>query len=253
MVGSALCEAETPGYVYRFEAFDENQLGEGLLALRAVATHQGFERAPIDRKAIEALARTASGKIKTLDDLKACLAGIKPNALKQELAGCVTRVDDPLGRKKGDEVDFAFSYYLHLLKQGVYPLRLPPGSQGKKGLVRLASNLDKWVVIKKINLGAGDDEAVAGAASMRDAISRKLFKLRGIAADAWLAQFNRKSFAGLSKVIDSLPERDGVNGELLLDAGFEANGFPTFISIEQSNGVYPYLKVPKPRGRQRKA
>jgi len=95
---------------------------------------------------------------------------------------------------------------------------------------------------------------LAGMASMRAAVQRKLLQINGIAAeaDAFQSQFKRASYANLPLVIDSLPS-DAKKADLLLDAGFEINGFAPFVSIQTVNEVYPALKIPKLKGRMKKS
>jgi hypothetical protein len=240
----ALCEALNLGY--SLETTDEKELEQGLRVLRMACDDAAFAKAPINAEAIEKLAAEQANRISSLPDFAAELAKIKPKSLKVRLSPLVTRSEPKFGRKKkGDEVEFAFSYYLYLLKQRAFPKTAFKENATKGESLRLAANLNKWRIVRKANLAAETDESLSRVASLRSATNRKLMQL----LDLNIPEAGRKSFSNLTKIMELV---SGENAELLLDAGFEASGFPPFISIDQVNRIYPHYKVPKPKGRRRK-
>lgn len=240
----ALCEALNLGYF--LETIDEKELEQGLRVLRVACDDAAFAKAPINTEAIEKLAAEQAGRINSQSDFTVELAKIKPKSLKARLGLLVTRSEPKFGRKKkGDEIEFAFSYYLYLLKQRAFPRIKVNANTGKGNTLRLAANLNKWRIVRKANLTAETDESLSRIASLRSATNRKLMQL----LDLNIPEAGRKSFSNLTKLMELV---SGENAELLLDAGFEASGFPPFISIDQVNRIYPHYKVPKPKGRRRK-
>ncbi len=240
----ALCEALNLGY--SLETTDEKELEQGLRVLRAACDNAAFAKAPINAEAIEKLAAEQAKRISSQADFAVELAKIKPKSLKARLSSLVTRSEPKFGRKKkGDEVEFAFSYYLYLLKRRAFPKAAFKENAAKGNSLRLAANLNKWRIVRKANLTVEYDEALSRIASLRESASRKLMQLLGLD----VPEAGRKSFSNLSKIMELA---SGENAELLLDAGFEASGFPPFISIDQVNRIYPHYKVPKPKGRRRK-
>lgn len=252
-----LVEAFLPGVAYKYETENGQEGLEGALEkLRGLLTQRAFDYAPINRGDVEHLTQRQANKIRSLDDFKRALSELKPNPLRRELAPFTHTVEDPLGKKKGDERDFAVSCYLAALKRRVFEPALPQSNtKPQKHFIRLAANTGGWVVVKKIVFeGAKKEEILAGMASMRAAVQRKLLQMNGVAgeADAFATKFKRASFANLPLVIDSLPT-DAKKADLLLDAGFEFNGFPPFVAVQTVNEVYPALKIPKPKGRMKKS
>ncbi|PIZ91277.1 hypothetical protein COX86_00570 [Candidatus Micrarchaeota archaeon CG_4_10_14_0_2_um_filter_60_11] len=251
-----LIEAHLPDSSYKYATKDGKGLEEALEKLRGLLTVKAFDYAPINRNDIDHLAQRQANKIRTPGDFRREISSLKPNALRRELAPFVQAIDDPLDKKKGDERDFAVSCYLATLKRRVFPPSLPDhGTAKEKPFLRLTANLNGWVIVKKVEFeGAKREEILAGMASMRAAVQRKLLQINGIAAeaDAFQSQFKRASYANLPLVIDSLPS-DAKKADLLLDAGFEINGFAPFVSIQTVNEVYPALKIPKLKGRMKKS
>lgn len=240
----ALCEALNLGY--SLETADERELEQGLRVLREACDQAAFAKAPINARAIEKMAAEQAERISSPAGLAIELSKLKPKSLKAQLDPLVTRSEPKLGKKKkGDETEFAVSYYLHLLKQRAFQKPQFKANAPKGKSLRLIADLNGWRIVRKADLNAESDEALSRIASLRDAAGRKLMKLRGVEA----RENNKKSFSNLQKIAESL---SGENAESMLDAEFEASGFPPFISIDQVNRVYPHYKVPKPKGRRRR-
>jgi len=252
-----LVEAFLPGVSYKYETDDRQESLEDVLQkLRGLLTVRAFDYAPINRGDVEHLTQRQANKIRNLEDFKRALSELKPNSLRQELAPFTQTAEDPLGKKKGDERDFAVSCYLAALKRRIFEPALPQSNaKPQKHFIRLAANTGGWVIVKKVGFeGAKREEILAGMASMRAAVQRKLLRMNGVEgeADAFATKFKRASFANLPLVIDSLPA-DAKKADLLLDAGFEFNGFAPFVAVQTVNEVYPALKIPKLKGRMKKS
>jgi hypothetical protein len=136
--------------------------------------------------------------------------------------------------------------------------------------VRLAANYDGWIVVKKVDLGKAEKkEVLLGLAGIFSSINQKLPSLYSSNPDGFedlvsslLNSFPvRKSFVKLpvllgeaskleSKISDFASNSEGkeVLRQALFLRCFEHAGFPPFVTLESIAGVYPELKIPKPRG-----
>lgn len=251
----ALFECFLDDVSFRFEAKNEAGLQGLLEAARNVCSLKAFDFAPINQQGIQSLAKE---KPKNLNELACALEKIKPLKLKRELEPFVERreLDEVrASKKKGDETDFAFSYYLFLLKQGVFPTRLPSNNAAKqKPFLRLAVNLGGWKAVKKADAASAEkEEVLACMAGIRASATRKLAEMAspGFSAEEALGVKPKKNFSRIPALLREVGNQSeqGFLKEFLAESVFELSGFPCFVSTQQVSECYPWLKIPKPRGR----
>lgn len=246
---------------------------------RAVCWNKMFDYAPIEKAGIEKLAYSF-GRPKSVSELASILSTIKPGALEAQLRAFVKAApskgeaaDLELAKKqKADPVEFAFSYFLFCMWKNVFPQSIvfqQRGSPSKKE-VRFAANMPGWVVVKKVDLEKAEAKEVLFALSgIFPSLNKKLSQTASSNPDgfesfvsSFLDSFPvRKSFAKLSALLNealakeqSIPgfASDKADAEILRQSFylscFEHAGFMPFVSLETIAGVYPDLKIPKPRG-----
>ena len=240
---------------------------------RSVCWSKMFDYAPIDKAGIERVA-FSYGKPKSISEIASILSSIKPGVLEGQLRSFVNaktqaQIDaETLKKPKGDAVDFAFAYFVFCLWKSVFPESVAfagKGSPSKKE-VRFASNTNGWTAVKKVDLEKAETKEVLFAlAGIFTTLNRKL---PDFAADdaggfedfvsSFLDSFPvRKSFAKLPVLLnEALKSKEKISQfgsspsleQSFFLRCFEHAGFPPFVSLEAIAGVYPELKVPKPRG-----
>ncbi|HIH20924.1 TPA: hypothetical protein HA244_06690 [Candidatus Micrarchaeota archaeon] len=259
-------------------------LSQLLYSGRNICWAKMFDYAPLDLQGIEKLA-ASYGKPKTLGEISSILSNAKPGVLEGQLRPFVKiksaeqmALDDPQAAKKmkADPVDFAFAYFIFCLWRSAYPQSIAFVQKGKpeKQEVRFAVNHDGWVLVKKGDLKAEPKEILLALASIFASTNRKSIDYAMEKPDefeafveSFLATFPmRKSFAKLPALLSEALKQeeklakfachDNVCDRALLElvkqsfflSCFEYAGFPPFIALDTIGGVYPDLKIPKPRG-----
>ena len=261
-------------------AFDKSSVAKLVFNARSIAWIKMFDFAPLELKKIEAIA-SSYGNPKTISDVCSILSPIKPGVLEGGLRECVTlklqmepldASDVNFKKPKGDPVDFAFSYFVFCMWKKIFPSSLAFSQKGNpsKREVRLAANYGDWVAVKKVDLEKTEKkEVLLGLAGIFSSTNQKLPSLYSSnddgfenAVSALLNSFQvRKSFAKLPALLgeaskiepgiaefSSTSEGKAVLREALYLRCFEHAGFPPFVTLESIAGVYPDLKIPKPRG-----
>ncbi|VVB67722.1 Uncharacterised protein [Candidatus Norongarragalina meridionalis] len=229
-----------------------------------------FYYAPIDAAGIEAMARPYFAQIKSPADLPKVIASLKQGAVAAELGKHVKykREIDEFGvdKTKGEPLDLGWAYFLRVLCDRAFPraAKKKPTSP-----ILLAANCGGWQVVKKALPGkATDDEVLAALVGMYASISRKTEELAAKDYVSYSAFMNkvfsaipeRKSFSRLPDALRAAAEADitpfardeKLLRELLFERAFARCGFTPYVSTETINGLYPKLKIPKPRGRMPK-
>lgn len=233
-----------------------------------------FDYAPIDKTGIEKLA-SSFGKPKSIAELASILSQIKPGVLEGQLRAFVKtkpvsqEIDlETVKKPKGDAVDFAFAYFILCLWKSVFPDNVAFANKGNPSAreVRFAANTQGWTAVKKVDLTKAEDKEVLFAlAGIFSTLNRKLPDFAAENAEgfenfvsSFLNSFPvRKSFAKLPVLLnEALKNESKISQfgssvslkELFFLRCFEHAGFPPFISLDAIAGVYPELKVPKPRG-----
>ncbi|MFH1056673.1 MAG: hypothetical protein V1717_02670 [Candidatus Micrarchaeota archaeon] len=249
-----------------------------LKSARGICWAKMFDFAPIDQGEIEKLA-FSYGKPKSIRELSSILSSIKPGALESQLRSFVTMklpseeeiAAGGLKKPKGDPVDFAFAFFLFCLWKSVFPQSASFTSKGSpKREVRLAANCEGWVAVKKVDLvKAEKNEVLFALSGIFSSLNKKLPEFASSNSEgfenfvsSFLNGFPvRKSFVKLPALLNEALAREEKLKEFASDAGslellrqdfflrcFEHAGFPPFVSLGAIAGVYPDLKVPKPRG-----
>jgi len=240
---------------------------------RSVCWTKMFDYAPIDKAGIERVA-FSYGKPKSVSEIASILSSIKPGVLEGQLRQFVKaktqeQIDAELLKKpKGDAVDFAFAYFVFCLWKSVFPESVAFAGNGNPSAkeVRFAASTQGWTAVKKVDLARAEGKEVLFAlAGIFTTLNRKLPAFASDNSDgfesfvsSFLNSFPvRKSFAKLPVLLnealkneDKLPQfgSSPLLKESFFLRCFEHAGFPPFVSLEAIAGVYPELKVPKPRG-----
>jgi len=238
---------------------------------RSVCWMKMFDYAPIDKNGIEKLA-FSYGRPKSISEIASILSSVKPGVLEGQLRSFVNaktseQLDaEMLKKPKGDAVDFAFAYFIFCLWKSVFPFAVSSKGNPSANEVRFAASTAGWTAVKKVDLSkAKDKEVLFALAGIFTTLNRKL---PDFASDnpegfenfvsSFLNSFPvRKSFAKLPVLLNEALKNEqkisqfGSNPDLrqfFFLRCFEHAGFPPFVSLEAIAGVYPELKVPKPRG-----
>ena len=251
-------------------------LAKLVFSARAICWSKMFDYAPLDLKGIESIS-SSYGKPKTISELSLLISKIKPGVLEGQLRKHVKiafvpePTDADVKKMKADPIDFAFAYFVFCLWKSVFPSSVEfqrKASGLSKGEVRFASSYKGWVVVKKVNLTSTEPkEVLMGLANMFVSANSKIIEFHSDKGDfdsfvsSLLESFPvRKSFAKLPALLEKAVELEGEitkfasgrNAEVLRQQlflrCFEHAGFPPFIQTETIGGVYPELKIPKPRG-----
>ncbi len=239
---------------------------------RSVCWGKMFDYAPIDKAGIERVA-FSYGKPKSISEIASILSSIKPGVLEGQLRSFVKAKTqeqinaETLKKPKGDAVDFAFAYFIFCLWKSVFPESVSFASKGNPSAkeVRFAANTQGWTAVKKVALNAENKEVLFALSGIFNTLNRKLPDFAADNAEgfenfvsSFLNSFPvRKSFAKLPVLLNealkneakvrSFGENPSLEQSFFLRC-FEHAGFPPFVSLEAIAGVYPELKVPKPRG-----
>ena len=251
-----------------------------LLNARNVCWNKMFGYAPLDLGGIEKLA-FSYGKPKSISDLVSILSSVKPGVLEGQLRPFIkikmpsveTIKAEGLKKPKGDPVDFAFAFFLFCLWRSVFPESVSFAQKGRpsKKEVRFAANQPGWVLVKKVDLGKAEEkEVLLGLAGVFASANKKLadFTVQDAEAfESFVSSFLnsfpvRKSFVKLSALLGEALKKEheisafaggdarklGILEHAFFLRCFEHAGFPPFVSLDAIAGVYPGLKIPKPRG-----
>ena len=229
-----------------------------------------FCYAPIDAAGIEAVAKPYAARIKSPADLPAVVSSMKQSAIADALAPLVKykREIDEFGvdKTKGEPRELGWAYFLHTLFSRAFP---HDAKKKPTAPILLAANCGGWQIVKKALPGkASDEEVLASLVGMYASLARKAEKLAAkdyvaysaFVGNAFSAIPERKSFSRLPEALAIAAQADLTQyardekllRELLFEKAFARCGFAPYVSTETINGLYPKLKIPKPRGRMPK-
>ncbi|MBI5035830.1 hypothetical protein HZC09_00665 [Candidatus Micrarchaeota archaeon] len=229
---------------------------------KAITERKVFCYAPLDLKGIEAL---VPKNVEDIPSLAQHLSRIKQGDLSKKFAPLVKfqMPEDEAKRSKvkGDPVDLAWAYYMHLLARKINPAHAPQTSKTDKKEARLAANYGDWTIVKKVNLGWPDREILCGLLGIQHTLIQKTpefsqnFSDYDEKLDRLLESFpERKSFARLPEILNAVAHAEELNTEdfelkdYALTKALARAGFPPYISNDVFSSLYPDLKIPKPRG-----
>ncbi|MFH0835107.1 MAG: hypothetical protein V1881_02090 [Candidatus Micrarchaeota archaeon] len=229
-----------------------------------------FYYAPIDAAGIEAVAKPYAARIKAPADLPAVVSAMKQSAIADALSPLVKykREIDEFGvdKTKGEPLDLGWAYFLRTLCGRAFPHET---KKKPTAPILLAANCGGWRIVKKALPGkASDEEVLAALVGMYASLSRKTEEFAAKDCVSYSAFVNtvfsavpeRKSFSRLPEALAIAAQADitpyardeKLLKELLFERAFARCGFAPYVSTETINGLYPKLKIPKPRGRMPK-
>ncbi len=146
---------------------------------------------------------------------------------------------------------------------------------GQDESIEFLAKYKDWIAIKKMSIkdDTKPEEVAFHLASIRQSVDRKAFEILGIdvaSLDALaekLLEGARKSYSGLGEAIGKLGDKEvreavaaaakkeelqSVAGAYLLRKIINGLGFDADVNQEMLSKAYPYLKIRKPLGRQKK-
>ncbi len=227
-----------------------------------------YDFAPIDKKGIEAFASPTIKKINSLDDLIAVLGETKPAALEEKMKTYCKDDRSPeriIEKKLSPVTDIATGYYFSLLFEKLFPVKISSSGKPPKKEFRFAANYNGWVVIRKVNMAVAENkEVLACLVHTLESIDKKFMQFHGDSAsftalDVLLAKYpSRKSFGKLLLLLREgqkerlLTHNDPFLRKYFLYKLLAQLGHSPYLSGELLGGIYPELKIPKPRGRLKK-
>lgn len=247
---------------YEKKAETTEEVATLLKDAKAITERKVFCYAPLDLKGIEAL---APKNVEDIPSLSLHLSQIKQGELSKKFAPFVKfqMPEDEAKRSKvkGDPVDLAWAYYLHVLARKINPSHAPQTSKTDKKEARLAANYGDWIIVKKVNLRAEDREILCGLLGIQHTLIRKTPEFSQNFADydgklnRLLEQFpERKSFARVPEILDAVAQADELKTDdfelkdYALSKALARGGFAPYISNDVFSSLYPELKIPKPKG-----
>ncbi len=267
------------------EKLEGCQLQSGVLSLlesaRSVCMRKMFDYAPLEKQGIETLAGSL-GAPKTVGEMAGILAALKPGLLEARLKPFVktpapaqsTANPVDVKKQKADPVEFAFSYFLYSLWKTAAPggvTAVQAGGSPQKRVVRFAASTQSWVVVKKVDLDKAEPkETLFALSGILSSANKKIPEFASSAPAEYdsfvstlLGSFPvRKSFAKLPILLKEAASREAELARFAMPGGRALNalkqcfylscfghaGFTPFVSLDTVAGVYPELKIPKPRG-----
>ena len=244
---------------YDVKATEPEAVIRTLLDAQTIVERKMFAHAPIFREKIEAL---VSKEVHDVGALASHLKSVKQSELSKQFAPLVSlNIPPEAAHKMGDPVDLAWAYYVNRLFRQIAPPHTPAQVRTDKKEVRLATDYNGWVLVKKASLKAPDKEILAALVGMNQSLFEKVPELAtpgfsdfSIKVEKALSVFpERKSFSRLPLILRALlsPElktSDPSLEEYALAKALMRGGFSPFISTELFSSLYPELKIPKPRG-----
>ncbi|HLC48431.1 MAG TPA: hypothetical protein VJI13_05135 [Candidatus Norongarragalinales archaeon] len=228
-----------------------------------------YDFAPIDKNGISNLAAQHAPKMRTIPDFITLLSGLKPGGLEAQILPFCRDDRNPerVSEKKLSPVtDIAVDYFICCLYEKLFPVKVNSSGKPPKKEFRFASNLKGWVVIRKVNLEVAEKkEVLACLVHTLESMEPKFAQYRGGTAfftrlDALLAKYpSRKSFGKLMLLLQEaskeglLSQTDSFLNKYALYKLLAQLGYSPYLTGELLEGIYPELKIPKPRGRLKKA
>lgn len=231
-----------------------------------------YAYAPLDEAKLTAYASKRAAFISTLAQFAAHVQTLKPSLLEKELQAFVREDRDPefLVTKKCDPALYVAlgAYFKPFFEQLFPPAPFKPEGKPSKDEFRFAAQLQGWTMVRKASLDVAErKEIFACLAATYEGVSRKVadFSSSNPQADAkaladFLARYpGRRSLARLATTLAAMAKENTLSTvsegyrSYFLQKVMASCGYPPYCSIEVVNGVYPELKIPKPRGRQKKA
>ncbi len=266
-----LFEAGLQGVSAREElkaGFSQDQALGAINSARVAAKKALYRYAPVDYDAIAQISGKRAADVKDLDSLSAAIAAVKPSELESLLTPFVKedRPQEYLIEKKCDSaLHIAICFYFSGLYEKLFPLpQLPSGKPSSQGF-KFAASYNDWVLVRKASAHAEKKEVFACLVATAESLDRKALQLSAGGQeflhklDAFLAaRSSRRSVGKIPAFIKELAASGILSGvsrqfeEYAVAKAMSHCGYAPYCSVELVNGVYPELKIPKPRGRMKK-
>lgn len=227
-----------------------------------------FDFAPIDKKGIALLAEKNAAGIGSIPDFISLLPTFKPSNLESEALPFCRDDRNPekvIEKKLSPVTDIAVDYRICLLFEKLFPPNPKTAGKPSKKEFRFTSNYKGWVVIRKVNLEIAENkEVLACLVHTMEGLHRRFAQFHPNPAyfarlDALLSKYpQRKSFGKLILALNEaqkeglLSQQDAFLNKYGLYRILWQLGYSPYLSGELLEGIYPELKIPKPRGRLKK-
>ncbi|MFH1751147.1 MAG: hypothetical protein ABH863_05705 [Candidatus Micrarchaeota archaeon] len=230
---------------------------------------KAYDYAPIDKSGIGRIARQHPPKGKTVADFVTFISGLKPSSLGAELSPFCRDDRNPqriIEKKLPPVTDIAIGQYLSIPFEDAFPVSFKPSKKPPKNEFRFAANIRGWVIIRKVNLDVAEKkEVLCCLVHTLESIERRFSNFHTNPGffprlDAFLARYpSRRSFGKLPGMLlgalaqGLLTQEDPFLNKYALYRLMRQLGYSPYLSGEILEGIYPELKVPKPRGRMKKS
>lgn len=227
-----------------------------------------YDYAPIDKKAIAQFAAPYASKINSLGDLISLLKTLKPGALEAQLIPFCKDDRDPariIEKKLAPVTDIAVGYFISILFERLFPVKIKAMGRPPKNEFRFAANFKGWIIIRKANFDVAErKEILACMIHTMVSIEKKMAQLHGnsqflVSLNSLISKYPvRKSFGKMLALLEEakaqnlLPDNDAFLRKYALYKIMYQLGYSPYLSNEVLEGIYPELKIPKPKGRMKK-
>ncbi|MEK6953792.1 MAG: hypothetical protein AABX01_02210 [Candidatus Micrarchaeota archaeon] len=230
---------------------------------------KAYDFAPIDKAGIAKEAASVASKVNSIPSLISILSTLKPGALESQLLPFCKDDRDPekvIQKKLAPVTDIAVGYFISQLFGKLFPIKFKAQGSPKKKEFRFASNYKGWVIIRKANLEVAEKrEVLACLVHTLESFERKFRQFHPNPAfftrvDLLLAKYpQRKSFGKMLLALQEaqleglLSQSDPFLNKYALYKILCQLGYSPILSGQMLERIYPELKIPKPRGRMKKA
>ncbi len=256
-----------------FEELRGNSLSDGAVVSLLnnsieLIRKKAYDFAAIDNAGIAKFAEVEAKKTSSITDFISILRGIKPQLLETQLRPFCKddrSLERIIEKKLGPMTEIALCRYISFLFERIFPIQFRPSGKPQKKDFRFAANYKGWVAVRKANLELAENkEVLASLVHALGTICNKLPDLHEnkeffTRLNALLSKYPpRKSFGKLIALVEEMQkagifdESDPLLRKYALMAALSQMGFPAYLSGESLEGIYPELKIPKPKGRIKK-
>jgi hypothetical protein len=227
-----------------------------------------YDYAPIDKAGIAKFAQPSAAKITNLEAFISALSQIKPGAIEAQMVQFCRDDRNPqkiIEKKLAPVTDIAVNYYLSILFEKMFPVKVKSSGKPQKKEFRFVSNLNGWLAVRKVNLEVAENKEVLSCmVHTLGTIDNKIANYHPNAVffgslKTLVSKYPvRKSFGKLVPLIEEakriglLPENDPFLRKYALLRIMGQVGYSPYLTGEMLEAIYPELKIPKPRGRIKK-
>lgn len=247
----ALLSASFPSakYEVKLEAPSKEELARQVAAFSHVISANIYNYGPVNYDKIASLVpKNATG----LSALSQYTQGKLVELVKPAITLKLEAPTDESQVKKHKEKtraleEIAGCAFIHALFTSVYSQKFAATGNPQKPEVRIASNLPEWQVVKKVDVGRQEPKEVfMTLANIYHSLHNKYPSFSQVTLSP--AAQGRKSYSALLLAISALPSGSDFVAEWNAFEVLNACGFPPVPSVQTIGGLYPEIKIPKPRG-----